>query len=144
MFSNDSAVIKAVETGQCDLGIVNSYYLGRHLRENKEARNILELFWLNQKEEGALKGVHVNVSGAGVLKSSKNSKNAIRLLEWLSGEEAQKIYASLNMEFPVVSGIELNDVVFQWGAFVQNKVHLSLTGKNQSRAIKVMDRSGYR
>ena len=92
VFSNDTRLMEAIIAGQCDIGIVNSYYFGRLQKAGKEKD--LKLFWPNQETMG----VHINVSGAGLLKHAKNRKNAQKLLDWLSSPEAQKMFADLNLE----------------------------------------------
>ena len=92
VFSNDTNALKAVSSGQCGVTIVNTYYLAR-LLDDPEYDN-LKLFWANQDD----RGVHVNISGAGIVKSSKNKEDAQILLEYLSSEKAQDFYASANKE----------------------------------------------
>ena len=99
IFSNDTAVLKAVAAGQCDVGIVNTYYFGRLKR--KEPKLTLKLFWPNKKSFG----VHVNVFGAGVVKSSKNKNEAVKFLEWLASKDAQNSFAQVNMENAVFPGM---------------------------------------
>ena len=90
VFSNDTNALKAVSSGQCGVTIVNTYYLARLLDDPKYDN--LKLFWANQDD----RGVHVNISGAGIVKSSKNKEDAQILLEYLSSEKAQDFYASAN------------------------------------------------
>ncbi len=142
VFSSDTAIIEAIDAGQCDVGIVNSYYLGRYIKKNSASK--VKVFWPNQKSSANKLGVHVNISGAGILKSSKNKKKALALLEWLSSKEAQTQYAQLNYEYPVLSGVPLDAIVSNWGEFKQNTLNMSLAGKNQGQAIKLMDRAGYK
>ena len=92
VFSNDTNALKAVSSGQCGITIVNTYYLAR-LLDDPEYNN-LSLFWANQSD----RGVHVNISGAGVVKTSKNKKNAVLFLEYMSSNKAQDFYASANKE----------------------------------------------
>ena len=92
--AKDSQVMQAILAGQCDVGIVNTYYFGRLLEKQPNAP--LKLFWANQDTTG----VHVNISGAGVTKYASNTQSAKRLLEWLSLSKAQIIYGALNKEYP--------------------------------------------
>jgi iron(III) transport system substrate-binding protein len=92
--AEDVHIMTSILAGQCDVGIVNSYYFGRLQAEDPNVA--LKLFWANQDSSGT----HVNVSGAGVTKHSKNKENAIKLLEFLTSVEAQKIYVDLNKEYP--------------------------------------------
>lgn len=138
VFSSDSKLLAAIDKGQCDVGIANTYYFGRLLKKNPKTR--VSLFWANQKGVGA----HVNVSGAGVLKGSQNKKQAVRFLEWLSGEQAQKIFAESNMEYPAVQSVGLHPIVKGFGSFKQDKSDLSLLGELQVSAVRLMDRVGYK
>ncbi|WP_235727618.1 Fe(3+) ABC transporter substrate-binding protein [Kangiella shandongensis] len=137
-FSNDTKVMKAIEAGACDVGIVNTYYFGRLEKDNPEIP--LALFWPNQQTTG----VHVNVSGAGITKHSSNVENATKLLEWLSSAEAQQMYAGLNMEYPANPEIKPVPEVEAWGSFKADDMNLSKAGELQPQAVKVMDRAGYK
>jgi iron(III) transport system substrate-binding protein len=139
-FSNDTKVMEAIMAGQCDVGIVNSYYYGRLLK--KDPNIPLALFWPNQ--EIANQGVHVNVSGAGITKHAKNRDEALRLLEWMSSERAQNLFADSNMEYPVNPNVKPHDVVSGWGSFRQNVINIAKAGELQKSAIMLMDRAGYR
>lgn len=136
-FSNDTKVMEAIMAGQGDVGIVNTYYFGR-LAKNDPTIPIA-LYWPNQSAGG----VHVNVSGAGVVVASKNKAQAVAFLEWLSTESAQQIFADVNMEYPVNPKVPINPTVASWGTFKQNEINLSNAGENQTAAIKLMDRAGY-
>lgn len=140
IFPNDTAVLKAVAAGQCDVGIVNTYYFGRLIK--KSPKLSLKLFWPNQDNSY---GVHVNVSGAGVLKASKNKKEATKLIEWLASRKAQKSFAQINMEYPINSIFPESEVTKSWGSFKPNKsFNLSSAGKLQKDAIKLMREVKYK
>lgn len=141
VFSNDTELLKAIDSGQCAVGVANTYYYGRLMKQKPDLN--VKIFWPNQ-DMGQANGVHVNVSGAGVLRSSKNVKAATQFLEWLSGSEAQEIFAGLNLEYPVLSGAEADPLVKSWGPFKIDSIALTELGKNQSSAIKLMERSQYR
>jgi iron(III) transport system substrate-binding protein len=142
-FSNDTKVMEAISVGQCDVGIVNSYYYGRLMKTNPELA--LALFWPNQEGEGgAGRGVHINVSGAGVTKASKHKAQAQQLLEWLSGAQAQQILMGLNQEYPVNPTVVLNEELAAWGEFKGDMISVSEAGRLQAKAVKLMDRAGYR
>lgn len=141
IFPNDTAVLKAVAAGQCDAGIVNTYYFGRLIK--KDPKLSLKLFWPNQEESNY--GVHVNISGAGVLKTSKNKEAAKKFLEWLAGRKAQKSFAQVNMEYPINNMFPESDVTKAWGSFKPNKsFNLSSAGKLQKDAIKLMREVRYK
>ncbi len=137
-FSNDTKVMEAIIAGQGDVGIVNTYYFGRLAK--KDPTIPIALFWPNQ----ASGGVHVNVSGAGVVAASNNKATAIAFLEWLSTEKAQQMFADVNMEYPVNPDVPVNPFVASWGTFKQNKINLKNAGENQAAAIRLMDRVGYK
>lgn len=138
VFPNDTSLLKAIAAGQCDVGVVNSYYFAR--LQNKDPKFKAKLFWPAAKYGGT----HVNISGAGVTKYSKNKAEAQKFLEWLSGKEAQKIFAELNFEFPANKKVKPSQLVSAWGDFYPNPINVSKAGELQSKAIKLMDRSGYR
>jgi iron(III) transport system substrate-binding protein len=136
--AKDSHVMNAILAGQCDVGLVNTYYYGRLIEKNPDLA--LKLFWANQKTTG----VHVNISGAGVTKHASNVAGAIRLLEWLSSDKAQAIYGALNKEYPANPNIAFDEVVSAWGVFKQDKMNLSQAGILQADAVKLMQIKGYR
>ncbi len=138
VFSSDTKMMEAIAAGQCDVGIGNTYYLGR-LHAKKKALN-LKLFWPNQRD----RGVHVNISGAGIIKYSKKKKMAQRLLEWLSGARAQKIFADVNMEYPVNPKVKPSPIVKSWGSFKQDNLNLVRAGELQTSAIRLMDEVSYK
>jgi iron(III) transport system substrate-binding protein len=137
-YSSDTKVLEAIAAGQGDVGVVNTYYYGRLMKKNPDLP--LGIFWADQ----AGGGVHVNVSGAGVLKHSKNKEQAIKFIEWLSKEDAQKVFADANMEYPVNSAVEPHEYVKNWGGFKESKMNLAKAGELQADAIKIMDMSGYK
>lgn len=140
-FSNDTKVMNAIVAGKCDVGIVNTYYFGRLQKENPQIP--LALFWPNQ-EESQKGGVHVNISGAGLTKHAKNKAGAIKLIEWLSSEQAQEKYAGENMEYPVNLKVAPTAAVAAWGSFAADDMNLSQAGELQPSAIKLMDTVGYK
>ena len=137
-FSNDTKVMEAIAAGQCDVGIVNTYYYGRLMKKEKDLK--LALFWPNQDS----RGVHINISGAGVTTNANNREQAIKLLEWLSGTEAQTIFVSLNMEDPANPAINADATVVAWGEFKQDQLNVAKAGELQTSAVMLMDRAGYK
>ncbi|MDO3378941.1 Fe(3+) ABC transporter substrate-binding protein [Geoalkalibacter halelectricus] len=137
-FANDNAVMEAIAAGQGDVGIVNTYYLGRLLRDNPDLP--VALFWADQEESG----VHVNVSGAGVTRHARNPEGAIKLLEWMSSEAAQNLFVDANREYPVNPVVTPHPDVAAWGPFKQNPINVARAGELQTQAIMLMDRAGYR
>ncbi|MGD8176343.1 Fe(3+) ABC transporter substrate-binding protein [Marinimicrobium sp. ARAG 43.8] len=136
--SNDTSAMEAVLAGQCDVTIVNTYYFGRMQKENPEIK--LAPFWPNQDD----RGVHINVSGAGLTEYAKQPEAAIALLEWLSGPEAQHEFAEANQEYPANSNVEPSEFVAAWGDFKADSVNVESAGRLQGDAIRLMDRAGYR
>lgn len=138
VFADDNGVIKAVAAGQCEVGIVNTYYLARAL--DKDPNLPVGLFWANQKE----RGVHVNISGAGVTKNAPNVAGGQRLVEWLSGDAAQSIYTNDDFEYPANPKIKPDSIIRHWGAYKMDLINVSKAGELQAAATKLMDRAGYR
>ena len=134
--SNDTKVMQAILAGQCDVGIVNTYYFGR--LQTKSPDLALALFWPNKS------GVHVNVAGAGILKHSKNAIQAKTLMEWLVSEPAQELFAGVNQEYPVSTDVKVDPQVASWGQFRQSEQRLSQAYILQPNAVKLMDRAGYK
>jgi len=140
--SSDNEVIEEIGAGNCEIGIINSYYYGRFMRKYEAHAFPLALFWPNQGENQS--GVHVNISGAGITKYSKNKKEAIKLLEWLSSTKAQNLFADSNMEYPVNADVKPHEFVQKWGNFRQNVINVAKAGELQKSAVMLMDRVGYR
>ncbi len=138
VFSNDTNALKAVSSGQCGVTIVNTYYLAR-LLDDPEYNN-LSLFWANQSD----RGVHVNISGAGVVNTSKNKKNAVLLLEYLSSNKAQDFYASANKEYPVLIGAKIDESIENWGSFSEHTINVSKLGSLQKEAVFLAQEVGYK
>ncbi|MEE4303538.1 MAG: extracellular solute-binding protein [Wenzhouxiangella sp.] len=137
-FSSDTRLIEAIAAGQCDVGIVNSYYLGRKLAE--DADYPVRLFWANQDTTGA----HVNISGAGITRHAPRPEAALALLEWLASPEAQAEFAQNNLEFPVNPSVEPRGIVKEWGEYRADDTPLQIAGERQAQAVRLMDRAGYR
>ena len=141
---NDRDQVKAIAGGVGDVAIVNTYYIGKLLGSDDEAErragSAVEIFFPNQKDRGA----HINISGAGVTRSSKNVANAVALLEFLTGPDAQQALAKANSEYPVNPQVEEPPLLKSWGAFKADTIHLSLLGKHNSEAVKIFAQSGWR
>lgn len=137
-FADDTKMMEAIAAGQCDVGIANTYYYGRLMK--KDPGLPLALFWPNQ----AGKGVHVNISGAGVTRHAKNEKGAVKLLEWLSSDKAQNLFADVDLEYPANPNVKPVAQVAAWGTFKSNTVNVAKAGELQVEAVKLMDRAGYK
>ena len=141
----DRDQIKAAAAGQCDIAVANTYYYGKMLENKKNGGQVkaakkMALFWPNQNGRGA----HVNISGAGISKYSKNRDSAVRLLEFLVSPEAQAWYASVNYEYPVSADAKINGLLATWGSFKADVINLSKLGELNAQAVKTMDRAGWK
>tara|TARA_B100000767_G_scaffold120480_1_gene114807 strand:- start:2691 stop:3725 length:1035 start_codon:yes stop_codon:yes gene_type:complete len=140
----DRDQIKAVAAGLCDVAIVNSYYLGGMLRSSDptqlKAASSVGLFWPNQ--DG--RGTHINISGAGVTRSSQNPELAAQLIAFLASDESQRWYAEMNNEFPVRADIEVSETLRTWGGFDADQLNVTELGRNNANAIMAMDRAGWK
>jgi iron(III) transport system substrate-binding protein len=138
--------LKAASAGLCDIALVNTYYLGRMVNSKSErTRKIAEklaVFWPNQAE--GQRGVHMNVSGAGITRHAKHVKAAQRLLEFLVTNESQAWYAEVNNEYPVVPSAPISKTLASFGEFKADTLNLTVLGKNNPKAVKLMDRAGWR
>ncbi len=137
VFSDDNAVLEAINAGQCDVGIVNTYYYGRLHKQKPELA--VKLFWPNQLD----RGVHVNLSGIGLTRYAPHPQAAIKLVEWMTGAEAQKIFAGINQEFPANPAVKPSAEVASWGPFKADSLPVEVAGKRQAEAIRLMDRAGW-
>lgn len=137
-FANDTAMLEAIGAGRCDVGIANTYYYGRLL--DKQPNIKVGVFFADQQG----RGTHVNVSGAGVAKYSKQPAEAQKFIEWLSGPKAQNLFADLNHEYPANPKIQPDPKVARWGKFKQDVINVSVAGRNQKQATMLMNRAGYR
>ena len=134
---NDRAQVKAVKEGLCNLALGNSYYLGKML-EDKEQKGWAEAVNINFPNQ-VNRGSHINVSGAVITKYAKNPENALKLIEYMNESKAQNMYASLNMEYPVKSGVELSTLVASWGSFKEDSLPLDEISKYRPLALKLID-----
>lgn len=132
---NDRAQIKAIWAGQCDVSLGNTYYMGLMLtnEEQKEWADAVRIIF-PRFENG---GTHVNVSGMAMAKYSPNKSNALKLMEFLSSDEAQQIYAEVNHEYPVNPNVALSQVVESWGTFEPDNLKLDTIGSNRENALQL-------
>ncbi|GMM83602.1 Fe(3+) ABC transporter substrate-binding protein [Pseudoalteromonas phenolica] len=134
---NDRAQVKAVKEGLCDLALGNSYYFGKMLQDEKQKpwADSVYINFPNQTNRGA----HLNVSGVVLTKYSKNKENALKLIEFMTDNKAQNMYASMNMEYPVKPGVALSELVASWGEFKEDNLPLSEISKYRPLALKLID-----
>jgi iron(III) transport system substrate-binding protein len=137
VFPDDNAVLQAIDAGQCDVGIVNTYYYGRMHKQNPDLG--VKLFWPNQSD----RGVHVNLSGIGLTKHAPHPEAAKALVEWMTGAKAQSLFAGINQEYPANSSVPASTEVASWGQFKADTIPVEVAGRRQAEAIKLMDRVGW-
>ena len=140
----DRDQIKAVAAGQCDVAIVNNYYLGKmlnskNLSEQRVAKQV-KIFWPNQNN----RGTHVNISGGAVTASSKNRASAVKLLEFLVSDIAQQWYAETNLEYPIKPGVQPSKILQSWGEFKADSLNLHRLGELNAQAVMLMDRAKWK
>jgi iron(III) transport system substrate-binding protein len=140
----DTDQIKAAASGICDIAIANTYYLGNMLSGSdqglRETAGKVGVFWPNQ--DG--RGTHVNVSGAAVTASAKNTEAAVKLIEFLVTDESQAWYAQVNSEYPVKPGVAWSETLEGWGQFKADDINLERLGELNAEAVRVMDRAGWK
>ena len=143
---NDRDQVKAIAAGQGDVAIVNSYYIGLLLSsENEEEVNAgksISVFFPNQGE--GQRGSHINVSGVALAKNAPNKSNALKLIEYLTSDEAQEIYVNNTYEYSVKPNIEPNDIVKEWGTFKKDPLDLNMLGIRRNDAIRIFDAGGWK
>lgn len=136
--------IQAVAAGIGDVALSNTYYLGRLAASAKPEDQALAarvgIFFPNQDD----RGTHVNISGAGVVKTAPRPGNAVAFLEYLVSPDAQKIFAEGNFEYPVVAGVAEHPVIAAWGAFKEHTLNASLYGRANADALTLMERAGWK
>jgi iron(III) transport system substrate-binding protein len=138
---SDTRIVETVAAGGCDVGIVNSYYVGNLLKTTPDLK--ANLFWANQDDNG----VFVNLTGAGVTTSARNKDQAVKLIEWLAtrGQAADDTgIPGSNSEFPVDPKAELPAILKTFGEFKTNPVDKADYGKFQADAIKMLQEAGYK
>ena len=141
---NDRAQAKGIYEGVCDVAISNHYYMGKMATnekkpEQKEWAKSVRVQFLDQNGRGN----HVNISGAAVIKGAKNRDNTIALLEFLAGDQAQNMYATVNFEYPVKAGIKTHPLVESWGAFKADGLSLEDIARHRKAASKLVDKVGF-
>lgn len=140
---SDRDQVRAMVAGLGDIAIVNTYYLGilanSSQEKDRKVAEKIEVVWLNQEDRGA----HFNVSGAGLLKGSKNKKNALALLAFLTSKESQQIYAESNSEYPIRSDVAGSELLQAWGEFKMDTLPLSKLGELNANAVKIFGEVGW-
>jgi len=138
---NDRAQVKAISEGECDIAIINSYYMGAMLADEEQTAwaNSVDLVFPNQDN----RGTHMNISGVALTKAAPNKDNAIKLMEFLSSDEAQQHYADVNHEYPVNQNVEPSALVQSWGEFTYDTLSLAQIAKYRNDASRMADEVNY-
>ena len=143
---NDRDQVKAIAAGQGDVAIVNSYYIGLLLssenEEEKNAGNAVSVFFPNQGE--GERGSHINVSGIALAKNSPNKSNALKLIKYLTSDEAQETYVNNTFEYSVKPNISPSEIVQKWGTFKKDPLDLNMLGIKRKDAIRIFDAAGWK
>ena len=141
----DTDQIKAVASGECGMALTNTYYYARLLRSDKaDERQIGERIGVVFPNQSTW-GTHVNISGAGVLKNAPHRAAAIKFLEYLASEEAQRYFADGNNEWPAVANVKVDNAVLKnLGEFKRDQINVAVLGKNQPSSQKVYDRVAWK
>ncbi|MEX2451616.1 MAG: Fe(3+) ABC transporter substrate-binding protein [Rhodospirillales bacterium] len=141
---NDRAQAKAILQGVCDVALANTYYYAKMAtnKKNPEQKKWAEAVRVVFPSQGQ-SGTHVNISGAAVVKGAKNKAHAVKLIEFLSGDFAQKLYADQNYEYPVKAGVPVNSLVKSLGDFKADSINLNEVAKNRAAASKLVDEVGF-
>ena len=142
---NDRAQVKGIHEGLCDIAIINNYYFGKLKYSDdpiqREWAQSMRLTFPNQGESD--RGAHINISGGGVAKYSNNKESAIKLLEFLSSPDAQKMYSEINFEYPVNLKVKPSDELVSWGYFREDKISIEKIAQLSINAQKIIDRVGW-
>jgi iron(III) transport system substrate-binding protein len=133
----DRDQVKAIAAGECDIAIGNTYYIGQMLAdpEQKAAAEAVRIDFPVFEGDGT----HLNVSGIAMTKSAPNHDNALKFMEWLSGDAAQQIYASTNNEYPVKAGVPASALVAGWGTFTPDSLLLTDIASHRAAALRIME-----
>ncbi len=137
ILGSDTDVLKAIADGDCDVGLANSYYLGRELEENPDFPVTLE--WADQQG----RGTHVNLSGLGVVHGSDQAETARKLIEFLLEPRQQEVFAQNNHEFPVAKGARPSPQIAQFGDFKRDMIDVQGAGSHLTEALNLMDEVGW-
>ncbi len=136
IYPSDSRIVEAIAKGEIDVGIVNHYYVYKHLEANPQDRNTLSFV--------VPPNTHYNVSGVGILKASKKKDLALKLIEFLASEEGQRLFVEENWEYPVVPKVPIRQGMLPRDKFTLSKVPLSVMGRYMVPALDLIDKVGYR
>lgn len=133
----DRDQVKSIWAGECDIAVGNTYYIGQMLADPEQAPWAQSVNVIFPTFEAG--GSHMNISGIAMTKAAPNHDAALKLMEWLSGDEAQKIYAETNFEFPVKAGVERSELVTSWGEFTPDSLPLAEVAAKRPEALKLIE-----
>ncbi len=133
----DRDQVKAIWAGECDIALGNTYYMGQMLNdpEQKAWADAVSVVFPTFADGGT----HMNISGVAMTKSAPNKDAALKLMEWLSGDTAQKIYAETNYEYPVKSGVARSELVASWGEITPDSKSLTDIAALRPAALKLIE-----
>jgi iron(III) transport system substrate-binding protein len=137
IFGSDTDVLEKIADGDCDVGLTNSYYLGRELEDDPDFP--VAPVWADQQG----RGTHVNLSGLGVVTTSDHPKEARELIDFLRRPAEQEVFAQNNHEFPVVRGAKSSKEIAQFGTFKRDPIDVARAGERLDEALKLMDEVGW-
>lgn len=133
----DRDQVKSIWAGECDIAIGNTYYIGQMLADPEQAAWAQSVNVVFPSFEAG--GSHMNISGIAMTKAAPNRDAALTLMEWLSGDAAQKIYAETNFEFPVKAGVARSELVKSWGDFIPDTLPLAEVAAKRPEALKLIE-----
>lgn len=138
---NDRAQVKAIKEGVCDLALINNYYIGKMVNDEEQSvwADAVNIIFPNQNGVGT----HMNVSGVALTKSAPNREQAVALMEYLSDDLAQQMYAEQNFEYPVKEGVPWSGLLQSWGSFKADNLGLADIASHRKAASKLADKVGY-
>ncbi len=142
---NDRAQVKSIYEGECDIAIINNYYFGKlkYSEDPKQREWIKNLLLIFPNQGINDRGAHINISGGGVAKHSKNRESAVALLEFLTSPKAQKLYGEINFEYPVNPKVLASKELISWGEFKEDKLPIIKIAELAPNAQKIIDRVGW-
>src|SRR5215213_5061630 len=137
VYGSDTDVLDAIADGDCDVGLTNSYYLGRELEEDPDFP--VAPVWADQQG----RGTHVNLSGLGVVRGSDHTAEARQLIEFLREPRQQEVFAQNNHEFPAVGGARPSKEIARFGSFKRDPIDVARAGAHLDEALSLMDEVGW-
>lgn len=142
---SDRDQMRALAADVAKIAIVNTYYVGNLINSDKfsdrEVAKKIGIFFPNQGKDE--RGAHINISGIGVTKYAKNRDNAIKFIEFLCSEESQKVFSSLNYEYPANKNVSPSKLLQSWGSFKEDNIELYKLGQNNAKAVKIFNEVGW-